>query len=253
MFFRIFLEGKYHGEISSSNLNSYSYMIADLIPGKQYDVTVQSFCGEKFTHPVEGPMVSCIVASDLSNTISVTPTAPPDPVRLKLASISPEGIDVSWLFPQQYGDAVVSGFQLVKNGRLYGNIIPHDAVSFKITDAELGDVLNLQMISLTNHPVGKYTALHNHPNYIMEQPQREELLNGPTLDPTQPPKRNSTIHPDYPACKIGPVLSIKYTHLVKPAVKIWTEKVTGYSAMLVYQTSKKNLFSKIFKDFILKY
>jgi len=35
----------------------------------------------------------------------VTPTSLPGPTRLKLASISPDGIDISWAFPQQYGDA----------------------------------------------------------------------------------------------------------------------------------------------------
>jgi hypothetical protein len=83
-------------------------MICDLQPGKAYDVCVQSFCGDKLTHPVEGPVVACIIASDLSNTISVSPTAPPEPVPLRLASINSEGIEVSWPFPQQYGDAIVS-------------------------------------------------------------------------------------------------------------------------------------------------
>lgn len=38
---RIYLNNKFHGEIFSSNSNTYSYMFCDLIAGKSYDVTVQ--------------------------------------------------------------------------------------------------------------------------------------------------------------------------------------------------------------------
>ncbi len=38
----------------------------------------------------------------------MTTACPPGPVRLKLAAIHPGGIDVTWNFPEQYGDAVVS-------------------------------------------------------------------------------------------------------------------------------------------------
>lgn len=222
-------------------------MIEDLLPGKTCDVTVQSICGERLAHPVDTPVVSCLIASDYSTNLLASPAAPPDPVRLRVAAISTDGIEITWQFPQQYGDAVVSGFQLVKNGRLFGDIIPYDVNSLKLTDVEIGDTVNLQMISLTNHPVGKYTALHNHPNYTMDQPQREQLMNGPPSSSgvnesssKSSKKSHQIVHPDYPACRVGPVLAIKYTGLVKPAVRVWTEKVTGYSALVFYQTSKMN-------------
>lgn len=168
-----------------------------------------------------------MIASEPSNTLSVTPTAPPDAVSLRLTSLSTDGIEVSWSFPQQYGDALLSGFQLVRNGKCHGNIIPPDVSSVKISDIELGETINLQMISLTNHPVGKYTSLQQAPGYSMDQPQRENLLNHVST---------KFIHSEYPACKIGPVLTVKYSNLVKPVVKIWTEKVTGFSAIVAFQT-----------------
>lgn len=68
----------------------------------------QSYSGLKSTFPSDGPIVSCLASSEYSNNLMVTSTAPPDPPKLKLASISPEGIEITWQFPQQYGDAVVS-------------------------------------------------------------------------------------------------------------------------------------------------
>ncbi|RNA39090.1 hypothetical protein BpHYR1_016862 [Brachionus plicatilis] len=192
----------------------------------------KAYCGKTLKHPTDEKQVCCIVGSQPSNKLSVTPTAPPDAVQLRLASISTDGVELSWSFPQQYGDAVLSGFQLVKNGRCHGHIIPSDQSSFKVTDIELGETAEFQMISLTNHPVGKYTSIEKHPDYSMDQPQRQELFN-PTVNA-------SAVHSDYPACKISSILSVKYTNLVKPVVKIWTEKVTGFSAIVAFQTSKMN-------------
>ena len=220
-------------------------MICDLVPGKSYEVAIQAFCGVKLTQPTEGPIVACLVPSEYSNDLMVTPSAPPDPPRLRLAALSSDGIEITWQFPQQYGDAIVSGFQLVRNGRCYGNIIPPDVSMFKLSEIELGETVNLQMISLTNHPVGKYTALHDHPNFSMDQPQREFLMNGNDdfEQRAEKYKKKFGLHPDYPGCKAGPILAVQYTGLVKPAVKVWSEKVTGYSAMVIYQTSKRKFYS----------
>ena len=109
-----------------------------------------------------------------------------------------------------------------------------------MTGVEIGETVNLQMISLTNHPVAKYTALHDHPNYTMDQPQREDLINGSQqaknkLKPNR--LRGSVLNSDYPACKPGPILCVQYTGIVKPATRVWSEKITGYSAIVFFQTS----------------
>ena len=83
-------------------------MICDLEPGKQYDAAVQAIAGDKIELPSEGPEIVCMVASEISNDLPVSPTAPPHPTRLRIASIHPDGIDVTWPFPQQFGDATVS-------------------------------------------------------------------------------------------------------------------------------------------------
>jgi hypothetical protein len=119
--------------------------------------------------------------------------------------------------------------------------------SSRVSDLQLGETVTIQIIALTNHPVGKYSPIQQHPNYTMDYPQREELLNElNTLPPASfdsnnrslPLKKASTFNRYYPACKPGPPLTVKYTGLVKPTVKVWTERVTGYSAMIVFQTSR---------------
>ena len=144
-------------------------MIDDLVPGKSYHTMVQAFSGEKVTYASEGPKISCIVASEFSNDLSVNPAAPPGPVRVKLAAIHLGGIDVTWNFPEQYGDATCSGYQLVMNSKCFGEILSPETLNYRISDIEFGDLLNIQIICLTNHPVGKYSALQNHPDYTMDQ------------------------------------------------------------------------------------
>jgi hypothetical protein len=112
---------------------------------------------------------------------------------------------------------------MVKNGKLSGPIIPPETSLYKFNNVEIGETLDLQLISLTNHPIAKYTEMHNNPALIREEAKK-------------------IIHPDYPNCKVGPILTIKYNELVKPAIKIWTEKVTGYSAMVAYKTSNSLIF-----------
>ena len=145
---------------------------------------------------------------------------------------------------------------MIKNGKCYGNLIPSEVNTFRISDVDIGETITLQIICLTNHPVGKYTALHNHPDYTMDQPQREYISNGNEDEPST--KSNSQnkltdINLSYPACKPGPPLSVKFTCLVKPAVRVWTERITGYTATLFFQTSKyfQNLFL-LFKIKLLK-
>lgn len=44
---------------------------------------------------------------------------------------------------------------MLKNGQLYGSIIPPEVNSLRIRDISLGEKVSLQLIALTEHPVGK--------------------------------------------------------------------------------------------------
>ncbi len=69
----------------------------------------------------------------------------------------------------------------------------------------------------------------------MDQPQREFICNGDETGLAS--KSMSNIHQYYPGCLPGAALSVKFTGLVKPVSKLWTERITGYSAMVIYETS----------------
>ncbi len=127
---------------------------------------------------------------------------------------------------------------MIRNGRCYGNIIPSEVSTFRICDIDIGETVTMQIICLTNHPVGKYTALHNHPDYTMDQPQREFVSNCEDISKTGGINKITDINHSYPACKPGPALSVKFTSIVKPAIKVWTERITGYTATVFFQTSK---------------
>lgn len=45
----------------------------------------------------------------------------------------------------------------------------------------------------------------------------------------------------YSACKPGPKLIVHYTGLVQAPSKVWCERVTGHSAMIVWNKSKSFL------------
>lgn len=110
---------------------------------------------------------------------------------------------------------------MVKDGGCYGEIISPNQLTTLVGDCEIGETIRLQMISLTNHPCGKYVPYQDDAKLAREKFEKEEVY-----------------HLDYPACKPGPMLTVQFTHLVKPAVKIWSENVTAHSAMIIYQIGK---------------
>ena len=88
-------------------------MICDLTPGQSYDITVKALCGERVPLPTENDQIYCLIASESSNVLPVTPTAPPHSPPLKLESIHPNGIDIAWVTPQQYGEATLSVYRII--------------------------------------------------------------------------------------------------------------------------------------------
>lgn len=44
---------------------------------------------------------------------------------------------------------------MLRNGKLYGSVIPADVTSLHIRDVTLGEKIELQVIALTEHAVGK--------------------------------------------------------------------------------------------------
>ena len=55
----------------------------------------------------------------------------------------------------------VQGYQLLKNGFLYGSVIPPEVNSLRIRDVSLGERLSLQLIALTEHLFGGGSNFHS--------------------------------------------------------------------------------------------
>ncbi|XP_077869443.1 uncharacterized protein LOC100370084, partial [Saccoglossus kowalevskii] len=182
-------------------------------------------------------------------------TAPPKSPRLRLEGLHNHGIDVTWEIPQQYGDAALSGFQMVKDGKLYGSIIAPDVLSTTVSGVTLGDVATLQIVALTNHPVGKLehegsifsgsdSGIDN--TSAIVQDEKGILLKPPSF-PHQPavihlkPQKGEELPlmEKFSACKPGPKLMVSYTGLVQPPSKVWSENLTGHSAIVAWTTDEK--------------
>lgn len=153
--YHVYLDGVWHGEVmarAKADETGYQYYINDLRPGHTYDITVRSVAGQK---KPEGDTVYILCQSKLSNTLPVTCSAPPSSPHINIEGMTPQGIYITWEVPQQYGDAKLSGYQLLKNDTLYGSTIPPDVNSMHIKDLTLGEKVKLQIIALTEHPAGK--------------------------------------------------------------------------------------------------
>ena len=53
---------------------------------------------------------------------------------------------------------------MLKKGKLYGSIIPADVHTLRIKDVTLGEKVELQLLALTDHPVGRQDAAKDSPN-----------------------------------------------------------------------------------------
>jgi hypothetical protein len=110
IFFRIYVDGKWYGEIranKASNRHGYQYYLNDLPPEQTYDINVKAIAGYKRTDP-DSQHIFSMSDSPMSNTLPVSAPAAPKSPKLMLEGLHPEGIDVSWQVPQQFGDAAIS-------------------------------------------------------------------------------------------------------------------------------------------------
>ncbi|GFR62047.1 fibronectin, partial [Elysia marginata] len=265
-FYSIFIDGKWHGEVKANSLadkQGYQFYLTDLSSEQSYDVSVKAVAGERQIDPYAAHTY-CLSESPMSNIVPVMAPAAPKSPKLRLEGLHPDGIDVTWQCPQQHGDAYISGYQMLKNGKLYGSIIPADVNSLRIRDVTLGEKIDLQLIALTEHPVGKQERKSDGDRDSgkgSSQHEEKIAVSSPlssgrsTRSPFSPRTRHTQLitHSDYrtsddlPAalldvftgerysgCKPGPKLVVHYTGLVCAPSDVWCEKVTGHSALIVW-------------------
>ncbi|XP_046358181.2 uncharacterized protein LOC124136325 [Haliotis rufescens] len=252
--YSIYIDGHWHGEVKANKMSDkqgYQFFLTDLSPEQPYDISIRAICGTRRVDS-DAQHVYCLSDSGMSNIVPVMAPAAPKSPKLRLEGLHPDGIDCTWQVPQQFGDASISGYQMLKNGKLYGSIIPPDVNSLRIRDMMLGEKVQLQLIALTEHPVGKDTRKSLDGDSGIEgglsqpderitatAPEPHKLIFHAHDDPTAdlPASVKDVFTGDrYSGCKPGPKLVVHYTGLVQPPREVWCEQVTGHSALIVWNT-----------------
>ena len=62
----------------------------------------------------------------------------------------------------------------MKDNKLYGSIMPPDVHSLRIKDVTLGDHVQLQILALTDHPVGRENGTKENGSTETKEGQTEE-------------------------------------------------------------------------------
>ncbi|XP_067685414.1 uncharacterized protein [Haliotis asinina] len=252
--YSIYIDGHWHGEVKANKMSDkqgYQFFLTDLSPEQPYDISIRAICGTRRVDS-DAQHIYCLSDSSMSNIVPVMAPAAPKSPKLRLEGLHPDGIDCTWQVPQQFGDASISGYQMLKNGKLYGSIIPPDVNSLRIRDMMLGEKVELKLIALTEHPVGKDTrkCLDGDSGIEGGLSQPDERITATTSEPHKlifhahddptadlpSSVKDVFIGDRYSGCAPGPELVVHYTGLVQPPREVWCEQVTGHSALIVWNT-----------------
>lgn len=159
--YSVFVDGQWHADVPTSlQCRTYQYQLTGLLPGVLYDITVKAMVGKELVDSpanAELNQVSCMVESDHSPPLTVTCVAPPASPQLKIEAMGPDGLELSWDPAQSFGEAETVGYQLLRDTKPYGAVIPPDVTSLCMRDITMGERISLQLVALTNHPVGRAT------------------------------------------------------------------------------------------------
>ncbi|XP_033744669.1 uncharacterized protein LOC117330483 isoform X1 [Pecten maximus] len=234
---------------NKSNHQGYHHYLYDLPADQAVDVGVKCIAGSMNVDPFQD-QVFCRSESRVSNTLRVIAPRVPHSPNLYLESMTTKGIEVTWMTPQQLGDVKLSGYRMMKNGHLYGGLIPPYINSWTISDTTLGESVTLQLIALTEHPIGKIEAeiaqrQRTEQDKKMETAEltmsRSALIKYSKDLPTQgwPKMPQSARDPfeehmgdRYAGCRPGRKLKVVFSGLVQPPTDVRIHQVTGHSALI---------------------
>lgn len=220
--YRIFLNDELYGEICTnthSNKHGYQFLLTDLSLYQAYKVFVKSICGQKDTYSGSNH-VFLMSDSVLSNILWIKASNNQRSPKLFIKKMSPEGIDIGWT-DQQNEENNIERYQILKNGQTYGGMIPVDITDLQLRDVTLGERLTLQLIACKISQ--KVTTT--------EKDERH----GDSENTEYLKKDIKT----YENCEAGTQLVIHFTDLPQPPSKVWCEKVTGHSALIVWKKDEK--------------
>ncbi|CAF0725940.1 unnamed protein product [Rotaria sordida] len=214
--FKIFLDGKLHGEMEVNGHQSFIYDFTKLKPEQTYRIYIKALVGRKV---FDGYVYQCDIESNASNELLLKCAAPPKGTTPRIERMDRNGVTIVWDTPIESGDVKVTGYQILKNGRAIGKSLSTDKRRVSINDLELGNRYSLQVVPISDQPGG--TLLHTGEEYD--------------------PDRHGHYLP-------GPKLEVEFTDLIELPTKFWIENVTGHSAMVCWSPIDQSISSNIQPD-----
>lgn len=103
--FRVFLDGKLHGEVETSGRKSFKYELHKLDADREYSIYVKSVIGEK---KLDGYAYRCPIESNTSNELALRCAAPPKGTTPRLERMYPHGVELTWDAPVEHAQVKIT-------------------------------------------------------------------------------------------------------------------------------------------------
>ncbi|XP_075241058.1 uncharacterized protein LOC142336253 isoform X3 [Convolutriloba macropyga] len=216
------------------------YTFQDLNLGQEYRCYVQTHAG---TNEVSrtGSFGVCEIISEESNSVYFTPCAPPIPGTLTAKCFYQGGFQMQWEDPQEFGDAHVSGYQLIKDGQPYGPVLSSSARVGCIDEAVPGSFYRIQLVALCEHQICRKPFIiqgFTSTQYFMKvnssaklETAEQRKLQGLVAETKKIQQQTKPIA-GYEGCLPGYSVVVPYRGLVHPPQNIKIVDVKGSSAVV---------------------
>ena len=103
--FKIFLDGKLHGEIDDDGRRLFNYEFIKLQADHTYSIYVKTCLGQK---KLERNAYQCDIESKASNELSLKCLLPPKGTPPRIERMHPNGIDIVWDAPVEDSDLKIT-------------------------------------------------------------------------------------------------------------------------------------------------
>jgi hypothetical protein len=94
--FKVFLDGKVHGEIETNGRQSFKYDFTKLQADQTYSIYIKTLIGQK---KLDGYVYQCDIESNVSNELVLKCVAPPTGTAARIERMHPNGVDIIWDAP----------------------------------------------------------------------------------------------------------------------------------------------------------
>jgi hypothetical protein len=99
--FKIFLDGKLHGDIETNGRQSFKYDCNKLQDDQNYSIHVKAVIGQR---KLDGYVYQCEIDSHASNELILQCATPPKGTPPRLERMDANGVEIVWDAPVEYGD-----------------------------------------------------------------------------------------------------------------------------------------------------